>query len=61
MTREVLIPVLLDELQKLEVVLHLTFYEGLDADGLVNLMLGKCVWNVVSVWHVVLLRVWFRK
>jgi hypothetical protein len=40
---EVLVPVLLDELEELEVVLHLALYERLDADGLVDLVLGKRV------------------
>ena len=40
---EVLVPVLLDELEELEVVLHLALYERLDADGLVDLVLGERV------------------
>ena len=40
---EVLVPVLLDELEELEVVLHLALDKGLDADGLVDLVLGECV------------------
>ena len=44
MAREVLVPVLLDELEKFEIVLHLAFHKGLDADGLIDLMLGKCVY-----------------
>jgi hypothetical protein len=40
---EVLVPVLLDELEKLEVVLHLALYQRLDPDGLVDLVLGECV------------------
>ena len=43
MAREVLVPVLLDELQEFEVVLHLAFDEGLDADGFIDLVLGECV------------------
>jgi hypothetical protein len=34
---------LLDELQELEVVLHLALDESLDANRLVNLVLGECV------------------
>jgi hypothetical protein len=41
--REVLVPVLLDELEELEVVLHLALDEGFDADGLIDMVLGECV------------------
>jgi hypothetical protein len=37
----VLVPVLLDELEELEVVLHLALDQRLDADGLVDLVLGE--------------------
>lgn len=43
MTRKVLIPVLFDELKKLEIVLHLALDEGLNTDGFIDLVLGKCV------------------
>ena len=43
MAREVLVPVLLDELEELEVILHLALDEGFDADWLVNMMFGECV------------------
>jgi hypothetical protein len=48
--REVLVPVLLDELEEFEVVLHLAFYQRLDADRFVDLVLGKRVcWSLENV------------
>ena len=45
MAGEVLVPVLLHELQELEVVLHLALDKGLDADGLINLVFGEGVYS----------------
>lgn len=45
-TGEMLVPVLLDKLEEFEVVLHLALYERLDADGLVDVVLGERVWIV---------------
>ena len=41
----VLVPKPLGPLQEVEVVLHLAFYEGLDGDGLFDLVLGEAVWR----------------
>jgi hypothetical protein len=46
--REVLVPVLLDELKELEVVLHLALDQRLHPDGLVDLVFGEGI-CVVSV------------
>lgn len=44
--REVLIPVLLDKLEELEIILHLAFYQRFYSNGLIDLMLRKCICSV---------------
>lgn len=43
MAREVLVPVLLGELEELEIILHFALDQLLHGDGLVDMMFGKCV------------------
>jgi hypothetical protein len=42
----VLVPVFLNPLKEFQVVLHATLCEGLDGDGLVDLVTGEDIWVI---------------